>query len=112
MRIYCASKIGPMPDPQPLVGTTKFLADQFKVSRQYLHRMVKDHGTVKGYVVQYSHTTVPKKHQSVRNRLQEATELLKRARLIIDEENSNMADRGEYSNVGIVDDIDRFLKEK
>lgn len=42
--------------------------------------------------------------------MNKAVELLKRAALIIDENNEAASNRGEYSNINIVSDINRFLE--
>ncbi len=53
----------------------------------------------------------PKENDIINKRLDEATKLLNRAKLIIDENNKEASERNEYSNINIVSDITRFLNK-
>jgi len=93
-----------------LVGTMSDIARELKVSRQAIHKAYKHVTKCKGYAIVFYVDIKTTSKKSVRARLTESIDLLKRARLIIEEENEDLSNRGEYSNIGIIEDIDRFLK--
>ena len=104
MKIYKATKSGSI-----ITGSVQQIATALSVSRAAVN-YAKIHKTkCKGYTIEYDTTVVPQKRKSTRRQLSIAIELLKRSRLIIDDENKDANDRNEYGNIGIVEDIDRFL---
>ncbi len=92
-------------------GTLKELSAELKVSRQYLHRCIAEKKLCKGYSVEVMFSIRPKPKLTKRKKLQNAIALLKRAKLIINENNVELNNKNEYANIGIVEDIERFLKE-
>jgi len=104
MNIYSANK----GDSKPIVGSLLSIANTIRVSRQAVHKAYKNNKDCKGYNISFLLSTTYKK-LSQREKLSEAVNLLKRSRIIIDEHNEQLAESGEYSNIGIIEDIDRFL---
>jgi len=91
-------------------GSMKFIANVLGVSRQAIHKAFKNNTKVSDCYIVFLLKKKPIKKKSTRVNLQESITLLERASLIIDEENEAMSERGEYANIGIVEDINRFLK--
>ena len=91
-------------------GSIKSIAESIGVSRQYAYRCMKENRVCKGYKIYYTHTTISRKHTTCVQKVREARHLLSRARIIIDEYNAVLVNGGKYSHIGIIDDIDRFLK--
>jgi len=106
MKIFKASQFNSI-----FTGTASELAKRLSVSRQAIYKAVNTGNSCNNYTIKFSHHKQKAKNKSTRSKLSESIELLKRARLIIDEENSLKSIRGEYANIGMVEDIDRFIKE-
>lgn len=94
-----------------LTGTASELAKALSVSRQAIYKAVETNGQCNDYTIHFSHNKQKTKRKRIRANLNESIELLKKARLIIDERNEIISNHGKYTNIGIIEDINRFLKE-
>ena len=92
-------------------GTIKDLSNRIGVSRQYLFKCFKNNVDCRGYKIELAYTTVNHRKLSAKENLRFALKLLQRCRIIIDEENEFLCNHGEYANIGIIEDIDRFFNE-
>ena len=95
-----------------VIGTRTGIAKQIGVSRQAVHAAIDNKAKCVGYEIVFSHREKPKTYETVKKRLAIAVELLKRSYLIIAENNEKLNSQGEYANVGIEEDIKRFLERR
>jgi len=91
-----------------IVGSISEISIKLNVSRQAVNQAKEKGLTCKGYSISFAYKKQRIKKTKI-ERYRDAINLLKRCRLIIDEENIAASNRGEYSNIGILEDIDNFL---
>lgn len=93
-----------------ILDTRTGIARQLGISRQAVHQAIDTGNLCKGYTVEFHHVQKVKTYNSQSERLSLAESLLQRSKIIIDEMNIELAKQGDYTNVGLVDDIARFLE--
>ena len=91
-------------------GTFTEISKTLHVSKQAVERAFKSKALCQKCRIEYYRNDIKEKKLSRRQQLIYAIKLLKRARLIIDEQNKTICEQlNEYSSIGIVEDIDRFI---
>jgi len=106
MKLYKASK----ENCDNIIGTQSYISRKLNVSRQFVNKSVKNNTLCIGYSIQFYINSKPKIKLTTKERLSISLSLLKRARLIIDENNEKLSNNNEYANINIISDIDRFIK--
>jgi len=104
MKLYKASKDNSI----DIVGTFTHIAKELQLTKQYVNRCFLDDRLCKGYHITFYENDKNIKTIGKRKILKESIELLKRAKLIIEQSNGIICENGD-SSINIKIDIDRFL---
>lgn len=104
MNIYKATQ-----EDDTIIGSMAEISRSLNITRQAVSKAIKSHHKVKGYTIVFSHG-INRRARS-QTKYQQCISLLTRAKLIIQDHNTELANAGQYSNIGIVDDIDKFIKD-
>ena len=108
--IYIAT---PVTSGFPIIGTMINIANKLKASRTAVHKAYVLSSVCKGHKVTLHGFTEPKSlmdNKSKAFKLREAINLLRKARLIIDEQNKIITEQlSDYASIGIIEDIDRYF---
>ena len=86
------------------------IAKDIGVSRQALYNAYNKDKKVNGYEIVFVGDKAKPIRLTKQQYIDQSRELLRRARLIIADQNDFIVNNGEYASIGIVEDIDRFLK--
>lgn len=93
-------------------GSTSEIAKKLFVTRQSVNKAYKNNGLCQKCKIVYLINDIKKRKQSRRQQFIDAIKLLKRARVIIDDQNKIICEQlNEYSSIGIIEDIDIFFKK-
>lgn len=93
-------------------GSTSEIAKKLFVTRQSVNKAYKNNRLCQKCKIVYLINDIKKRKQSRRQQFIDAIKLLKRARVIIDDQNKIICEQlNEYSSIGIIEDIDIFFKK-
>lgn len=96
-----------------IIGTMINIASKLQVTRTAVHKAFVLNGRCKHHTIELYGFTEPKSlmdNKSKAFKLREAINLLRRAIVIIDNQNEIICNQlNDYSSVGIVEDIDRYF---
>ena len=96
-------------------GTALELATKLKVSKQSIYKAYTRDSSCVGYKIFLWGNKKPFKRKTKAELIRDSIDIIKRARMIIDENNEKLSTNNEYSNVSIIREIDSYLsnfKEK
>ena len=107
MKIYSAIK----KDDENIkhYGSMRKIAKDIGCSPAYVSRCYLDNKPCKGYDILFSVNYPYKVKLTQKEKLHTLINTLKRAKIIIDDNNKFLTDNGEYANINILNDIDRCL---
>lgn len=92
------------------IGKSNEICEFLSVTRQAISKATKNSGMIKGYLIE-SYPIQKNIKKSKSYFYSKSLELLKMARVIIDESNKEYISKGEYANINIIRRIDNLFAD-
>ena len=107
MKIYTAINI--LDENIKYFGSMRKIAKDIGVSANAISKAYNNDKPCKGFDILFCVNYKQNKRLTQKEKLHKTIEVLKRARIIIDEQNSFLCENNEYPNINILNEIDRCL---